>query len=337
MERSMERSIAAAAIRIGVVTEPFTKWPLDQFMGWLTREAPEVTELEIGVGGYALPGHCDMSLLLKDPAARRRWVSDISGHGLRVGALNVSGNPLHPDPGIGSRHRADLENAVRLAAELGVDRIVAMAGCPAGAAGDVTPHFSGGGWLSYLEGISDRQWTEQVVPYWTTMADFARREYPDLLICLELHPGAVAYNVESFERLMSLGESIAANIDPSHFFWMQMDPMAVVARLGRRVGHAHAKDVLFSPSKLALNGLLDRRWPNPPDEMPWNFAVAGRGHDESWWTRLTADLIAHSSARTIAIEHEDPSVPPELGVKDGAALLARALRPSSESHGRRSI
>jgi sugar phosphate isomerase/epimerase len=335
MERSMERSIAAGELRIGVVTEPLTKWPLERFMDWLTREAPDVTELEVGVGGYALPGHCDMPLLLRDAAPRRRWVEQIAAHGLRVGALNVSGNPLHPDAEVAARHDTDIRNAVRLAAELGVDRIVAMAGCPAGAPGDVTPHFGGGGWLSYLEGISDRQWTERVVPYWSAMADFARREHPDLLICLELHPGAVAYNVESFERLMSLGESIAANVDPSHFFWMHMDPMAVVARLGSRVGHAHAKDVVFSPSNLALNGLLDRRWPNPPDEMPWNFAVVGRGHDETWWGRLMADLIAHSSARTIAIEHEDPSVPAEQGIKDAAGLLARALRHSRESLGQR--
>jgi sugar phosphate isomerase/epimerase len=103
----------------------------------------------------------------------------------------------------------------------------------------------------------------------------------------------------------------------------------VVARLGPRVGYAHAKDVLFSPTNLALNGLLDRRWPNPPDEMPWNFAVVGRGHDEEWWRRMIRNLIAHSSARTIAIEHEDPQVAPEQGVKDAAALLARVLQPQA--------
>jgi len=324
----MERSIEARRLRIGVVTEPFTKWPLSRFMDWLTSEAPEVTELEVGVGGYALPGHCDMDLLLRDAAARKEWLGHVTARGLEVGALNVSGNPLHPDPQIASRHGADLKNAVRLAAEFGVDRIVAMAGCPAGAGGDITPHFAGGGWLSYLEGITERQWTDHVIPYWTAMAEFARREHPDLLICLELHPGAVAYNVESFERLSGLGRSIAANLDPSHFFWMQMDPIAVVDRLRSRVGYAHAKDVVFSPANLALNGLLDRRWPNPPDQMPWNFAVVGKGHDESWWRRLTEGVIANGSATTIAIEHEDPFVSPEQGIKDAASLLARVLDPS---------
>ncbi len=330
MERSMERSTSSegrrAGLRIGVVTEPFTNWSLEQFMDWLLREAPEVTDLEVGAGGYALPGHCDTGLLLRDAAARRRWVDEITARGLRVGALNVSGNPLHPDTAVAARHDADLKAAVRLAAELGLDRIVAMAGCPAGAAGDVTPHFAGGGWLYYLEGITERQWTDRVVPFWSSIAEFARREHPALRICLELHPGAVAYNVESFERLMATGDAIAANIDPSHFFWMQMDPIAVVRRLGSRAGHAHAKDVVFSPEHLALNGLLDRRWPNPSDEMPWNFAVAGRGHDDAWWARFTADLHEHSSAVTIAIEHEDPTVPADQGVKRAAALLGAALQ-----------
>jgi sugar phosphate isomerase/epimerase len=320
MERSMERSIAAGELRIGVVTEPFTKWPLDRFMDWLRREAPDVSELEVGAGGYALPGHCDTPLLLRDAAARRRWVGLIAGHGLRVGALNVSGNPLHPDPQIASRHDTDLKNAIRLAAELGVDRIVAMAGCPAGAVGDVTPHFAGGGWLSYLEGISDRQWTERVVPYWSAMADFARREHPDLLICLELHPGAVAYNVESFERLMSLGESIAANVDPSHFFWMQMDPLAVVAQLPR-VGYAHLKDVVFDHRNLALNGLLDHRWRGDARDVPWRFATVGRGRDASWW-RAFLDALAARGVETAAIEHEDPLVPVEEGIVEAAEVFA---------------
>ena len=58
-----------------------------------------------------------------------------------------------------------------------------------------------------------------------------------------------------------------------------MDANAVAAALGDRVGHCHGKDVAFSHDNLAINGLLDRRWPRPPQEMPWNFAVVGRGRD----------------------------------------------------------
>src|SRR5256885_1764838 len=44
-----------------------------------------------------------------------------------------------------------------------------------------------------------------------------RREHPDLLVCIELHPGTLVYNVETFERVAALGDNLAANLDPSHF------------------------------------------------------------------------------------------------------------------------
>jgi sugar phosphate isomerase/epimerase len=118
-----------------------------------------------------------------------------------------------------------------------------------------------------------------------------------------------------------LGKAIAANIDPSHFFWMGMDPLAVIAAIGKRAGHCHGKDVAFSPPHLALNGLLDHRWPKPADQMPWNFAVVGRGRDRAWWARFMAAVQASTSVRTVAIEHEDPFEQPEAGVIEAAAVL----------------
>jgi hypothetical protein len=84
--------------------------------------------------------------------------------------------------------------------------------------------------------------------------------------------------------------------------------------------------VVFQPDNLALNGLLDRRWPSPPEEMPWTFAVVGRGHDAAWWRGLLYDLAVAGNARTIAIEHEDPFIPPELGIREAARLLARVMQ-----------
>ena len=106
--------------------------------------------------------------------------------------------------------------------------------------------------------------SERIEPYWTALAAFAAAEAPDLRVCLELHPGTCAFNVETFGRVASLGPSISANLDPSHFFWMGMDGHRVAEALGERVGHAHGKDTVFHADNLALNGLLDRRWPSPP-------------------------------------------------------------------------
>jgi hypothetical protein len=40
-------------------------------------------------------------------------------------------------------------------------------------------------------------------------------------------------------------------------------------------------------------------------EMPWTFAVPGRGRDIAWWAGLVRAL-GGSSAPVISIEHEDP-------------------------------
>ena len=93
--------------RIGFVTEAMADRPLVEAMDWLVREAPEITDLEVGTGGYAPTSHCDMRLLMRDTGARRQWVDEIAKHSLRVGAFNAWGNPLHPDTEVAARHDAE--------------------------------------------------------------------------------------------------------------------------------------------------------------------------------------------------------------------------------------
>lgn len=315
---------------LALVTEAFLDWPLPELLDWLLAEAPEIRALEIGSGGYAPHPHCDRNAMLSDAGHRSRWSRELSTRGFTVAALNAWGNPLHPDPYIASVHDRDLRDTIRLAAELGVERVVAMAGCPAALRGDRSPHFAAGGWLPYLEGVHERQWEASVAPYWRDLGAFARAEHPDLLICLELHPGTVVYNAETFSAVASLSPNLAANLDPSHFFWQHMDVRAVIDALDGPVGHAHAKDLVFNHDVLATQGLLHHRWPAPSAEAPWSFATVGRGHDAAWWGEF-ANRLAATDARALAIEHEDPDIPPEQGVVQAARLLGRAHERSLAS------
>jgi sugar phosphate isomerase/epimerase len=315
-------------MRLGVVLEAFLDRPLNDVLDLLAERAPDVTDLELGVGGFAPAPHCDVPLLLRDASARLTWRRRLEQRGFRISALNTSGNPLDPDPATARRHDHDLRSAIRLAALLGVNRVVAMAGCPGGVRGDRTAHFDGGGWLPYLAGVHARQWNDEVIPYWSALAQFVHAEHPDLQLCIELHPGTCVYNTETFTRFAELSDSFVANLDPSHLFWQQMDPLAVVAELPR-IGHAHAKDVVFHEGRLALNGLLDRRWlPTDPD-APWTFAVVGRGHDAAWWGTFLAALDARG-VDSVSIEHEDPTVSPASGVAVAADILRRAVAPVVE-------
>ena len=315
-------------MEIGVVLEAFLDQPLEELLPWLREAAPEISVLEVGAGGYAPHPHCDVAGLLASAQARQDWLDLLGRHGFRLDALNAWGNPLHPDADLARQHDEDLRNAIRLATLLGADRVVAMAGCPGAVAGDRSPHFGAGGWLPYLEGVYERQWTEQIRPYWAELAAFATAENPDLRVCLELHPGTAAFNVNTFDRIAALGPAIDANLDPSHFFWMGMDGHKVTAAIGERVGHAHGKDTVFHADNLALNGLLDARWPQPAEDMPWTFAVPGHGHDLAWWTELIS-IMNGSHARVISIEHEDPFVAASEGVPEAARFLRAAIDAES--------
>ena len=105
-----------------------------------------------------------------------------------------------------------------------------------------------------------------------------------------------------------------------------MDGHRVAEALGELVGHAHGKDTVFHADNLALNGLLDRRWPEPADQMPWTFAIPGRGHDLAWWTGLVRALRG-SRAQVVSIQHRGPVQrrPPQTGVPEAARFLRAAI------------
>ena len=307
-------------MRLALVTEGMIHRSIDGLMDWLEAQTPDVRDLEVGTGGYSPLGHSPLAL---SPAGRRAWHARILARGFRVAAFNVSGNPLHPNRTIGRRHDRDLRRTIALAADLAVDRIVAMSGCPAAGPGPGTaPHFAANAWLPDYAGVAAWQWEHRVRPYWEEINRLIARSSPGLLVCLELHPGAHVYNVDTFLRLRGVAPRVAANLDPSHLFWQRMDPLKVIERLGPLIGWAHAKDVRYDADELALNGLLDSRWPGDPAHIPWDFAAVGHGaHDAAWWRAFTTALEAGTSARFISIEHEDRLVPPEAGVAASARML----------------
>lgn len=313
-------------MRVGVFLDGLAERSLADALDWLAGAAPEVRDVELGVGGYSPAPHLDLERLLADPAARDELLGALEGRGLALCALNASGNPLHPDPAVAAAHDRALRGAVELAPLLGVEVVVAMSGCPGAGPDDRTaPHFVAGGWLPDLEGILDWQWRERVRPYWEALAAEAAAAAPDLRICFELHPGTCVYNVTTFERIAGAGANLAVNLDPSHFFWQGIDPLAVVDRLGGAIGFAHGKDTVQLPANRDLDGLLDCRWPGVAAEMPWNFATVGHGQDAAWWAQFVARLRAAGYDGVISIEWEDPFLAPEPSIVESAAALRAAI------------
>jgi sugar phosphate isomerase/epimerase len=290
-------------VRVGLFTDSLERLSLGELLGWLEQGLPEVRDLELGTGGYSPAPHLDLDSLLGSDGERRRWLGALETAGFRVAALNVSGNPLEL-----ARHDRDLLRTIELAGLLGVDRIVCMSGGRAS--------LSAGGWFPELEQQVELYWQTTVLPYWQRLAETASA-HEGLRLCFELEPGAAVYNVTTFERVAAEAPNLAVNLDPSHFFWQSIDPLAVVRHLGGRVGFVHGKDTVIAPERVSLDGALDRR--------SWRFATVGQGHDAAWWRTLVEALHNAGYDGVVSIEFEDPTLPPEQSVVEAAHLLGQAM------------
>lgn len=309
-------------MRIGLLTDALEHLPRDDAFRWCAERGIEAVEL--GVGGYSPAPHADLSLL-GDPAGRERLRGALAEAGLELAALNVSGNPLHPDPEVERRQQADLRGSLELAQALGAPRVVAMSGCPGAPGGGRWPVFAGGAWLPDMEGLWDWQW-ERIAGYWRDLSAWAADAAPDVVVCLELHPGTSIYNAESYRLLRSVTrDNVRVNLDPSHFWWQGMDPVAAAAALGDAIAFVHGKDTLLHPDRIALHGVLDFRWPSDAETMPWHFAAVGAGRPTAEWARLFEAIRAAGYDDVVSIEHEDPRYDAEAGIEASLAGLRAAF------------
>ena len=284
-----------------------------------------IAHIEMGVGGWKQADHLDLDALLRDAGERDRLQGELREHGLVLSCVNAAGNPLHPDPAVGERHAALLRGAVELAALLGCDRVVTMSGCPGGRDGGSTPVFASWPVVPDDETLWEWQLEHRLAPFWRELSAWAAAAAPEVMICLELHAGASAYNPASFARLReAAGPNVGVNLDPSHFWWQGMDPLAVIDEVGPAIGFAHGKDTLVHPDRVRRNGLLDLAFPVDPDTASWHFCAVGSGHDDATWAALVAALRSAGYDGVVSIEHEDPRVTPEEGIETSLAALRRA-------------
>ncbi len=277
--------------------------------------------VEIGTGNFSPAPHCDLDRLLKGSAARQEFLGAIKSHGLALAALNCSGNPIHPNPGIACKATEITRKTLQLAGLLGVETVVCMTGCPGTPGGDGYPNWVVASWPEDFLELLEWQWRERVIPFWSEMAAVAESEGVRRL-CFELHPGMCAYNVTSFHRLRSaIGPIIQANLDPSHFFFQGMDPLAVIRALGSAIGYVHAKDARVDPYNLAVQGSLDLQPGKPVRDLVWAYRTLGCGHGAQFWADFVSALRSVGYDGVLSIEHEDPLMDAEEAVVRAVDLL----------------
>jgi len=278
--------------------------------------------IEIAAGGQSSAPHLRIHDLLSDAARRKAFADAFSTRGLRIAALNCSAWPLHPV--VGEEHTELIRATIRLASELGVSKIVTMSGNPGDGPDSSTVNWIWYPWPPDAVALLERQWQE-AIPLWQDLGAYAlangvRR------IAFELHPLHLVYNVPTLQRMReAVGPVVGANVDPSHMFWQQMDPVAVIAALGPAVHHVHLKDTQLVPDQVAIAGVLDQRPFADPTQRAWVFRTVGRAHDRAFWTAFIGALRTAGYDDALSIENEDRSQPAEEGVREAAAFITPLL------------
>ncbi len=276
------------------------------------------TGVEIAAGGQSPAPHLRVFEVLDDTRRRARFAAAITERGLRLAALNCSAWPLHP--AVGPDHVEIIRATIRLAGLLGVRKIVTMSGTPGDGRDSTTINWAFYPWPPDAVALRERQWAE-AVPLWRELGQYAV-DHGVERIAFELHPLHLVYNVPTLLRMReAVGAIIGANVDPSHMFWQQMDPLAVVRALGPAVHHVHLKDTQLVPEQVALAGVLDGRPFSNPGERAWVFRTIGRSHGRDFWMAFVQELRAAGYDDVLSIENEDVTQPAVEGVEEAATFM----------------
>jgi sugar phosphate isomerase/epimerase len=327
-------------MKLGVYTAVLHDQPLVKALE--TIRSLGLQGAEINAGGFLPTPHLPVQALLDDDLEAAQYLAAFDETGVELTGLNVNGNPLHADQEVGPEDADDLRRAIRVAAKLGVRRVVTMSGLPAAHRGGRWPAWHVNPWDSgYLDSL-DYQWDDVAVPFWREIDALACDH--EVKVAIEMHPQNLVFNPPTLRRLVEkIGAThIGAEMDPSHLFWQGIDPVAAIDYLGDLVFHAAAKDTRINPA-CALFGVLDDRFTRTPADMKptslggrhtvntwpkdssWDFVAVGRGHDVEFWARFLTALRRVDPDMAVNIEHEDV----ELGQLEGLEVAATILKAAS--------
>lgn len=345
-------------MKIGFLIAPYAGKPLEEVLRFLRRDYPALECIEIGVSFYGV-AHCDPPLYIKDRAKREEFESTITDAGFRLSSLSAHGNPLHPDPEVAATSLGRLRDAVTLMSKLGKSlageasgKPVRVVNCFSGLpAADITVEAGGGAvQQGKVPGWHVCPWPDEHYDAYKEQMKFAGRVWGDLgkeardagvALAFELHPNFLAHNPQTYlellERAGDDGTTLGLNFDPSHLFWRNMDPIAIIRYLNKTLGtnpikHCHGKDAYADPYNTAIQGNHSAVPYSREAERVWRFVTIGEGwdpvngpHDLNWWSRFITELQLWGYGHVISIEHEDSRKSFAEGLSKALRLLDRAV------------
>jgi sugar phosphate isomerase/epimerase len=325
-------------MKIGFLISPYADQTLKEVLQFLQKEYSALDCIEIGANLWGV-SHCDPPLYIKDSGKREEFESLILEGGFHLSSISAHGNPLHPDPEVAKTSMIRITEAVSLMSKLDkcllrdekgnpVRVVNCFSGMPApdltvDSKGSVTqrgkiPAWNICPWPDEHYDSYQRQ-MEYAGIVWRDIAKKTRDA--GVALAFELHPNFLAHNPETYIDLLEKagddGTTLGLNFDPSHFFWRNMDPIAMVRYLNKTLGtkpikHCHGKDTYVDPYNTSIQGNHSSVPYSHESERVWRFVTIGEGwdplngaHDLNWWCRFITELQLWGYDHAMSIEHED--------------------------------
>lgn len=313
-------------MHISLMTDSLGKLTFDEMLD--TAAMLDIETLEIPTGGYSNAPHMNIERLLNSKEARGDYMRAIESRGLKLEVLNCNGNQLSPGVA-GEKDALLVKQTFQLAELLGVEKIAMMSGLPGGGPDAKYPNWVTCCWPPVMLEMLDYQWNEVGIPYWEKTVRLAEK-HGIKQIALEIHPTGIVYNVPTLLRLRNaVGPMVGANLDPSHLFFMGMDPIQVAKALGkeRAIYHVHAKDTHIERDVADLNGNYEEAayLSTPAYERSWTYCALGYGHDVYWWKRYLMTLLEFGYDGSLSLEIEDVVMPSVVATAKSVDILREAM------------
>lgn len=318
---------------LSICTDVFGNIPFTDMLDKV--KAYGINYIEITTGGWGgcffVPSARD---LLDHPEKLKAFKKEIDKRGLKISALNCSGNPLVHNE-MGRVHSQTIHDTVELAEKLGVTTIVTMSGLPEGAPGDKTPNwitttpswpvFKG---RKYIADTLKYQW-EVAAKWWEEFALFAKA-HGVTKIAIEEFPQQLVNNVRHLNKLLSLlspeaAEVVGLNLDPSHLMIQGADPIVSLRALGNKLFYIHGKDARIERGNADLDGLTEPLEVSDTVHRTWNYVAVGCGKDLQWWKEFFSVARMMGYNGPVSLEMEDLTMSVEAGLRTSIDALNQTI------------
>lgn len=168
---------------------------------------------------------------------------------------------------------------------------------------------------------------QTIVDRWTPIFDAFDAE--GVRFALEVHPGEIAYDYYSTERLFAEFDhrpTLGLNYDPSHLIWQGVDPALFFRGFAKKIYHVHFKDAVVRQD--GLSGILGSHLPFGDLRRGWDFVSLGHGDVD--FDAIVREANAAGYIGPFSIEWEDNGMEREAGAQDALAFaLSVNFAPST--------